>query len=195
MCASSQSLVYKPVHLWGQLRPVQHPLRLTFSFQTTMDYISDLIIIFTSSSLDTPSDRWVDSWAYVILSHCYHLTRHQHAGQCLAREWLLLVPGLRRQGAECAQPSGLHTKIIPGSQSCLGNMARSGDLGRNSIYNMAYQAMFLWLYISGSPVSSYQGVWCLCTPRKNMSDPWLTWAAYVKGGFVPESDNRLTIIR
>lgn len=185
MCASSHSLVYKPVHLWGQLRPVQHPLRLTFSFQTTMDYISDLIIIFTSSSLDTPSDRWVDSWAYVILSHCYHLTRHQHAGQCLAREWLLLVPGLRRQGAECAQPSGLHTKIIPGSQSCLGNMARSGDLGRNSIYNMAYQAMFLWLYISGSPVSSLPGGLMPVYPKKEHVWPTIDLGCLCEGRLCP----------
>lgn len=91
------------------------PLRLTFSLQTRKGYINDLVIIFAFSSLNVPSNRWVDSPAYVILGHCDHLAMHQRAGQCLAREQLLLVPGLRRQGAECSQASTLHTKIIPGS--------------------------------------------------------------------------------
>lgn len=98
----------------------------SFFLPTTKGSFSHRSIIFASSSLATASNKWVASWANVILGHCNHLAVHQHIGQWLTREQLLLVPGLGRQGAECSQASALHTKIISGSQPCLGNKTRIG---------------------------------------------------------------------
>lgn len=131
------------------------PLRLTLSLLTTKGYINDPVIIFAPSSLDVPSSIWVDCRAHVILGQCNHLAMYQHAGQCLAREQLLLVPGLRRQGAECSQASVLHTKIIPGSQPCLGNMARIG--AGTAQTTLACQATSSQLYTNGGPVPSSPG--------------------------------------
>lgn len=111
-----------------------------------------------------PPRIWVDCWAYVILGHCNHLAGHQHTGQCLAREQLLLVPGLRRQGAECSRHQHSTHKNNSSFSALFGKHGQ--DWGRDGTGNLVYQATPFQLYISGSPVSSLPGGLTPVTPRE-----------------------------
>lgn len=166
-----------PAHLWGSLRPVPLPSRSPFPSWPPR------VIIFAPSSLDVPSSIWVDCRAHVILGQCNHLAMYQHTGQCLAREQLLLVPGLRRQGAECSQASVLHTKIIPGSQPCLGNMARIG--AGTAQTTLAYQATSSQLYTNGRPVSSSPGGLMPLYPKEECVRPTSDSGCLYEGWLCP----------